>query len=255
MNQINRMIRHTNAWIDRHSAQILIGTGIGMGIGSTVLAVMATPKAMKKIDQRKKELETDQLTAAETVKACWKEYIPSGAAGLMSIFCLIGSNAVSEKRSAALAAAYSLSETARINYRDKVVEVIGEKKEREVREAVAKEQIERQPIRSSEVIITNRGNTLCYDLLSGRPFRSSVESIKRAENEINKRMLAEMYVSLNDFYELIGLSANELGDMVGWNTDQGLINVWFSSHLTEDNEPCLAISFEEGPIYRYDRLY
>ena len=254
MNRFDLMMRHAGAWIDRHSAQILIGVGIGTGVGSTVLAVAATPKAIEKIDKRKKELETDKLTLMETVKTCWKDYIPSGIAGAVSVICLIGSNAVSEKRSAALAAAYSLSETARINYRDKVVEVIGEKKEKEVRDAIAKEQIEKHPVQSSEIVLTSNGNTLCYDPLSGRYFRSSAEKIKRVENELNRRMLGEMYVSLNDFYDELGLSSIELGDVMGWNTDDGLIRVWFSSHLSSNDEPCLMMSFENGPNYDFKKL-
>lgn len=255
MNKLDIMMRHAGAWVNKHSAQILIGMGIGSGAACTVLAVRATPKAMKNIDKRKKELETDQLTLTETVKTCWKEYIPSGVAGAVSVFCLIGSSAVSEKRSAALAAAYSLSEATRINYRDKVIEVIGEKKEQEVRDAIARDEIKKHPVRDNEVIMTRGGNTLCYDSLSGRYFRSSVEKLKRAENEINRKMLDEMYISLNDFYDEIGLSHIELGDIVGWNTDKGLVNLWFSSQLTPDDEPCLMVSFQNGPDYNYDKLY
>ena len=255
MNKFDLMMRHMGGWVNKHSAQLLIGAGIGSGIGSTILAVMATPKALEQIENEKREKQTDKLTLMETAKVCWKCYIPSGIAGTVSVICLVGSNAVSEKRSAALAAAYSLSEAARINYRDKVVEVIGEKKEKEVRDAIAKDQVEKHPVQSSEIVVTNSGNTLCYDMLSGRYFRSSVEKLKRAENAINKKMLDEMYVSLNDFYEELGLSTIELGDSIGWNTDKGLINIWFTSQLTKDNEPCFAISFQEGPYYHYDQLY
>lgn len=254
MDKIDLMIKHAGAWISRHSSQILIGMGIGSGITTTVLAVRATPKAIEKIEERKREKETDQLTLMETVEACWKCYIPSAVTGSVSVICLIGSNTVSEKRNAALAAAYSLSEAARINYRDKVVEVIGEKKEKEVRDAIAKDQITRHPVRDNEVFLTRGGNTLCYDALSGRYFRSSVEKLKRAENELNRRMLSEMYISLNDFYDEIGLSHNEIGDDIGWNTDNGLIQMWFSSQLAPNDEPCLMVSFEVSPVYNFNKF-
>lgn len=255
MNKFDLMMRHAGAWVNKHSSQILIGMGIGSSFASTALAVTATPKAMKLIEERKRELNVDKLTPMETVKTCWKCYISSGVVGTVGVICLVSSNAVSEKRNAALAAAYSLSEATRLNYRDKVIEVIGEKKEQEVRDAIAKEEIKNHPIRDNEVIMTRGGNTLCYDSLSGRYFRSSVEKLKRAENEINRKMLDEMYVSLNDFYDEIGLTHIDLGDMVGWNTDKGLVNLWFSSQLTPDDEPCLLVSFQNGPDYNYDKLY
>ena len=42
-----------------------------------------------------------------------------------------------------------------------MVETIGEKKEQTVRDAVAKERLEKNPVENKEVIVTAKGDTLC----------------------------------------------------------------------------------------------
>ena len=181
----------------KHSPAILTAFGITGMIGTTVLAVKATPKALDLIENKKEELDKDKLTVVETMKATWKCYVPAAITCATSAACLIGASSVHTKRNAALATAYKLSESALIEYRDKVVETIGEKKEQSVRDAIAKDHVEKNPVTNNEVIITDKGYTLCYDELSGRYFYSDIEKIKKAANELNRQMLNDMYVSLN----------------------------------------------------------
>ena len=60
-----------------------------------------------------------------------------------------------------------------------------------------------------------------------------------------------MYASLNEFYDEIGLPPIEIGDKLGWNMDDGQIEVDFSSQLAADGTPCLVISFNVAPNYEY----
>ena len=163
--------------VSKRSPEILTGIGIAGMATTVVLAVRVTPKALKLIEDRKKELyPLDDngevvMPKTEVIKAAWKSYIPAAVTGVMSITCLIGASSVNARRNAALYSAYKLSETALTEYKDKVVETIGEKKEKAVRDAVAKDKIEKNPVTKKEVIITEKGNTLCYDTISGRYFR------------------------------------------------------------------------------------
>jgi hypothetical protein len=152
-----------------------------------------------------------------------------------------------------LAAAYTLSETARIDYKKKVAEVVGEKKEREVRDAIAKDKIERDPVESKEIILTEKGETRCYDSLSGRYFKSDIDILNKAVNELNRRMIDQSYMSLNDYYYEIGLPDIKIGDMLGWRVDQGLIGLDFSAQLSNDGVPCLVVDFEDAPKYDFDK--
>ncbi|MEG1523876.1 MAG: DUF6353 family protein [Clostridia bacterium] len=239
--------------IKKHSPEILTGLGIVGMVTSTVLAVKSTPSAMLKIVEKKDELDKDDLTIVETIKAAWKCYIPSAVTGAVSTACLIGASSVNLNRNAALATAYAISETALKEYQEKVLETIGEKKEQVVRDVLAKEKVERHPIEESEVIITDKGNTLCYDALSGRYFKSDIDKLKKAQNELNRQMIGDMYASLNDFYYEIGLSSTKIGGDVGWNVDEALIDLVFSSTLATDGTPCLVIDYRVPPKYGYQR--
>lgn len=251
---VSRMLNNVKTTLSKRSPEILTGIGIAGMFTTTVLAVTATPKAIKLIEEQKETLDVDKLTVMETVKTTWKCYIPAATTAVASSVCLIGANSVHSKRNAALATAYKLSETALTKYREKVIETIGENKERTVREKVAKDKIDNDPVSKTEVFITERGNTLCYDAVSGRYFKSDIERIKSAVNTLNKQMLTEMYVSLNEFYDELGLSPTNLGDKLGWKLDKGLIELDFSSQIADDGTPCIVVDYRVTPDYDYDKL-
>lgn len=251
--RLSDMAKSVRTTLSKHSPEILVGIGISGMVATTILAVRATPKALILIEEAKREKESDSLTPVETIQAAWKCYIPAAVTGMASIACIIGSNSVNAKRSAALATAYTLSENALREYKDKVVETIGEKKEKEVRNAIAKDKIEKNPVSSNEVILTKKGDTLCYDVLSGRYFKSDIEKLKRCMNEINRQILNDGSASLNDFYYEIGLDSIKIGDDLGWDTRQGLVDIEFSSQLASDGTPCLVLDFSIAPVYDYYR--
>lgn len=237
--------------LKKNSPVILTGFGIAGMVGTTILAVEATPKALKLIEQEKEEKGVEKLSPIETVKTTWKCYIPAVISGAASIACVIGANSIHLRRNAALVTACTLSETALREYKDKVIETIGEKKELEVRDAIAKDKVEKNPVKDNEIIITDRGNTLCYDAISGRYFYSDIEKIKKSVNELNRQMLSDGFVILNDLYYELGLTDNKIGSQLGWNVDRGLIDLRFSSQLTSKGEPCLVLDFSVPPIYSY----
>ena len=249
---LKRTIKSAERVLTKYSPGILTGIGIAGMIGATFMAVKATPKALYLIETKKEEAEVEELTPVETIKTCWKCYIPATLTTVLSAVCLIGASTVSAKRNAALATAYSISEAALREYQEKVVEVVGEKKEKAVRDAVAKNQIERDPVTKSEVvIIDSNSNTLCYEPLSGRYFKSTIDKIKKAEIKLDRQMIQEMYVSLNDFYWEIGLDETDLGDKMGWNLSKGYMDLSFSSQLADDGTPCAVIVYGIPPVYDY----
>lgn len=252
-----KIVKNVQMIVSKRSPEILTGIGIAGMITTTILAVKATPKALDLIAKKEDELDLnteERLTPIETVKVAWKPYIPAVATGIISVTCLIGASSVSAKRTAALAAAYQISETALTEYRDKVVETIGEKKERTIQEKVKKDRVDKNPVSKNEVIVTEKGNTLCYDIHSGRYFKSDIEKIKKAVNELNRQMLSDMYISLNQFYYELGLEGTKIGDELGWNVDDGMIDVDFSSHLADDGTPCIAIDYRIAPRYDYSKF-
>ena len=242
--------------VSKHSPEILTGLGIAGMITTTILAVKATPKALELIEDRKDELDiypTEKLSLVETVKATWKCYIPAAVTGVTSIACLIGASSVNYKRNAALTAAYNLSATALKEYKEKVVETVGEKKEKTIRDKVAEEQIKKEPVNQSAIIVSGNGNTRCFDTVTKRRFISDIETIRRIVNDLNARMInGEDYISLNEFYYEVGLDGTSIGDELGWNVCNGMIDVNFSAQLDSDNTPCIVIDYAVAPKRGYN---
>jgi hypothetical protein len=255
MNKPNfaKFIGDARVALDRHSPEILLGVGIAGMFTAIVLAVKATPKALKRIEEKKTDLHVDKLTAVDTVKATWKYYIPAAVTSITSTACLIGSNSVQARRTAAIATAYKISETALAEYKEKVVETIGEKKEKVLREEVAAEKATQQNATESKVYITGGGTTLCLDPISMRLFESDINAIKRAQNEINEKMLVSPfgYASLNEFYDELGLEATSQGDDMGWNVSTGKVKIDIGAGLTKDNRPCIVLDYRVAPRWDY----
>lgn len=257
--KVTNFFKSSRRFIGKHSPEILTGIGIAGMITSTVLAVKATPKALELIGDKKEELGyprdcEEHLTVVDTVKAAWTPYIPAALMSLASASCIIGASAVSAKRNAALATAYAISERTLVRYRDKVVETLGDKKEKEIRDKVAQDEVSKKNISNSQVIVTSNGNTLFMDGVSGRTFRSSMDRVNKVVNELNRRMNYENYISLDDFYSELGLESTDISSQIGWNLDDGLIQLDVSTCLADNDEPCIYLGYRVAPRYEYDKL-
>ena len=239
----------------KHQPEILTGIGIAGFITTTIMAVKATPKALDLMAEVKEDHECDTDRKAFCKDVLLKVapvYIPATLVGGLSAACLIGASSINFRRNAALATAYALSESALKDYQEKVVETMGPKKDRAVRDAIAKDKVEQNPSSSKEVIITGKGESLCLDMLSGRHFYSDIDKLKKAENELNYRMLRDGYISVNEFYAEIGLDGIALGYELGWRVDRGRLELDYSAQLDE-GVPCIVISYSIAPQYDYNK--
>lgn len=252
---IKALVKTGTEFAKKKAPEILTGIGIAGMITTTVLAVKATPKALMLIEERKLDLDTEKLPKLEIVKTVWPCYIPAVTTGIVSTGCLIGASSVNMRRNAALATAYALSETTLKDYKEKVVETLGEKKAIEIRDAIAQGKLDKNPVDENEIVQTPMGKTLCYEPLSGRYFRSDMESIRRAVNDLNAMLINDNYASLNDFYCMVGLGETKIGDQIGWQMySRGTVDVHYSSRIAANGEPCIVIDFIDAPGYEYNRI-
>ena len=258
LSKVAKNMQHT---LGKYSPQILTGIGVAGMITTVVLAVKATPKALELIEDKKEELDADKLTIVDTVKAAWKPYVPAAVTGALSTVCIIGGNAVGTRRTAALAAAYKISETALHEYKDAIVETVGEEKAKEVKEKIVQNKLDKNPVVEKQIIVTNKGTFLCYDSLSGRYFQSDIETIRKAQNDINDYLFSEDYASLNMFYDFLGLEHTRLGAELGWKIDSGTLQIEFDSTLASDKSqgiapgtPCLVLDYNVAPKYEFDKM-
>lgn len=238
-----------------HLPGILTAVGVTGMVTSIIFAVRATPKAMELIEEEKEEKQVEKLDPVSTVKVTWKCYIPTVATAALSTVCIIEGCHVNARRNAALAAAYTLSDSAFREYQQKVVETVGEKKEDKIRSDIAQEKANREIRNDIPVISTGKGQTKCYDTITGRVFDSDIEYLRRCENDLNNLMLKTgREISLNDWYEAIGLDpVYPLGEDIGWTLSpngQGLVEIEFNSILI-DGTPCLSVGYRVKPKHYY----
>lgn len=237
--------------VSEKSPEILVGIGLAGMLTSTVLAVKATPKALDILAEAEEYNEYGELTTVEKVKSTWKCYVPAALGYCASAACIVASATTNKKRNIVLAGAYKATESALIEYRNKVAEVVGEEKEKEIRESVIKDRGE-----TGKPIITCLGKDeyLCYDELSGRYFKSDIDRIKKVVNDMNYKLLNDNILSLNEFYYELGLKPVDAGYTQGWDISKGMIEVSFTSALSEDDVPCLVMDFDNRPQANFDKF-
>lgn len=238
----------------KRKPEIFILFGIAGMVGAAIWAVKETPKAEKRIEARKEELGVDELPKKELVKTVLPCYAPPVTLGILSTGCVIFADRIHVKRNAALMGAYALSEKTLKEYKDKVVEVIGEKKEKSIRDEIAKDRMEKDPV--TNVTETLPGTkTLCYDMVTERYFERDIETVKRAVELVNRRLRNEMYVSINEFYSEMDLKGSPTCEHLGWCVDKGYLDPLYSSKLASDGRPCLVINYDFYLLDEYGRLY
>lgn len=251
---LQKATKNVGLVLSKNSPTILTGLAVAGVFTTAAMAVRATPKAMILLEERRKLWsDNDQeLPIKLYLQTTYKCYIPAVLMGTATMACIISANSINLRRNAALASVFSITETALKEYQSKVVEIVGEKKAQTIKDELAKDKVVKNPVNQNNIIITGKGETLCYDALSGRYFKSDIEKIKRALNDVSRTMLSDMSMPLNEVYYALGLTDTKMGDILGWHVDDGLIEAEFSSQLTEDGIPCLVLGFSIDPRYIYN---
>ena len=243
--------------LKKHSPEILTGIGVASILGTAYTFTKGTIKAVRIVDAYKEENgipEDEKLPAKELVKLTWKCYIPGAITAGAGIASVVGAAKVHGKRTAIATAACKATELAFDEYKHKVVETIGEKKEQSIKDSIADDKMEKNPA-SSAVIITGGGDTLCYDVRNDRYFMSTYDKIKRAENNVNRTLNMGDYISLNEVYDELDLKHTQEGSTLGWRSIDLMpsgLEIEIGTHLTDDGRPCLAIEFSENPKIDFD---
>lgn len=253
MLHVKQLAKSVQKFTIDNSPSILTAVAVAGVVSSAVLAVKATPQALRNISEAESE-HTMPLTYMDKVKLTWTCYIPALSVGVLTIAAVVGANDINMRRNAALVSVFTVTESAFKEYRTKVGETIGENKERKLRDELAQERIDRNPMTGGTVIISGNGEVDCYDSLSGRYFKSDMESIRKAENDINHQVMHDGYATLNDFYHEIGIPDTEMGKIVGWNSDT-LFRLDYSACLSEDNKPCISVDYAVKPTADYYRFH
>lgn len=237
-------LNNAKEFIGANAGTILTALSCLGVLGTAACAAHDAVKAREIIEDPRSKRYSKRELAAKVVPC----YISTALMASATIACMIGHHQISAGKIAAYASAYTMATKAAAEYRDKVVEVIGEGKAKEIDDRIADERIRRNPPILDQNI-TGEGPILCYDYFVDRYFRSDAETIRRVVNDLNHELVTgtEMWVSLNDFYDRLGLDPAPIGENLGWVPDD-LIDVSFSSRLNDNNIPCLVMRFVSTPI-------
>jgi len=226
---------------------ILLGLGIGCMIMSTIEGILYAPDARDAVEEKKEELGVDKLPAGELIKTVAPYYGPSAVLTAVGTGCILASNnKVVDIASGEALMALAADRTAR-EYREKTKEIVGAKKEQQIRESLAADAVARNPKGNREVIITGKGNHLCMEKLTGKYFRSNVDELKGIKNILNDKLNNSDFVSVNEYCYALGIGPTKLGDERGWMRGQGLLEFKFTAVLCDDGEPCLVLDVEQKP--------
>lgn len=150
----------------------------------------------------------------------------------------------SAKQCAEAAAAHILANTAISEFKEATKEEVGDKKYEKIEERVVNNRLNDNPPDESQIIRTGTGNTLCYEYLTGRYFYGDINALKAGVNEVNTLYdRGESSVFLSDLYFEWNLPNNAIGSTYFWDVNTSRVKVDFSSHLSPNGTPCLAIKY------------
>lgn len=242
------MLRQTKLFFKRNGSTILTVLG-GIGVVATsVMAIKDTPKALRKIDEAKKE-KGDELTKLEVVKVAGPTYIPTVLLGVSTLTCVFGANALNKKHQAALIGAYGMLNESYKNFRNKVDEVYGEHTSESIDEEIVEDK-------------TKNELRLFYDTYSERFFETTLFKVQLAEYNVNRDLVMRDYVYLNEWYEYLDIPCVDEGWDVGWSTGfcfeaywQPWIDFAHSDGVTKDGREYISIGFFGEPTKDFEDYF
>ena len=286
--------------VQKHSPELLLGVGIVGVVVSTVMACKASTKAgavldaaaaeMEKIHEAEATISREEYTKRDQNKDSLvvmiqtgvdfaKLYGPSVLLGAVSIGCILGSHNIMRKRNVALVAAYKMVKTGFEEYRDRVIEDLGEEKDKEYRYGVKYEKLEESEVdpvtgkvkkvkKNVPVISTGKLSPYAREFCKETtPQWHAVPEynalfLKAQQNAANDFLKSRGHIFLNDVYDMLGFSRTSDGAVVGWvnegNGDQFVdFGLWdsyeaYSHNIDEEGRlnRTLILDFNvDGVIY------
>ena len=168
---MNKLLQHSKLFVKRNGSTILTCAGCAGVVLTSVMAVKATPKAIRLLEAAEKE-KGEKLTKLEAIKVVGPSYIPAIVIGVSTIACIFGANILNKRQQAALMSAYALLDNTYKDYQKKVEELYGDDANDQVKAEIAKDKYV-----DDEVTLTDDNKQLFYDEFSGRYFESTTHSI------------------------------------------------------------------------------
>ena len=235
------------------SPTILTFMGAGGVIATSVLTARATVKALDRIEREKWVRQDqrqcmDELSKGEITGLVWKCYVPAFLVGSATISCIFGANILNKKQQASMISLYTMLDQSYKQYVKAAKEVYGEDADTKIKAQVANDMYLSYNGMSvySPDLDTASEKVLFYDYQSSRYFESTVAGVINAEYHLNRMWALKGEMSINDFYEYLGIPKIEGWDNLGWAdefAESGFMWIDFDMSKTEieDGLECYVI--------------
>lgn len=233
---VTRRVARTVLQSKASSPTVLFGIGIVGVIGGAVLACRATLELEDVLTQVEKDrLDFQQSPSyanqkkqaalyARGVYKVAKLYAPSVAVGVVGIASLTGSHRTLTRRNVALTAAYAAVERGFADYRQRVLDDVGEEKESEYRFPTQMAELEDPETgKKIKARVLKPGAESIYARFfdeGNRNYQSApgynMMFLRSQQSYMNDMLHARGHVFLNDVYDAIGIDRTKAGCVVGW---------------------------------------
>lgn len=247
--KLTDLLKRAENLVRDNSSTILTSFGVSGALTTAYLAAKAGYQSVEIIEREKTRFRNGEIafstpdnlfTKRETVKLLWKLYIPTAVSGALTITCIVAGARLSNKKTAAAYSLLTISEKAYTEYREKVIEQLGERKEQAIRDEIAQDRVKETS--GQGIIIVGSGGVLCFESHTGRYFNSDMETLRKAQNTINAQLISQNEANLNDFYYLIQLPHTSYSSCAGWTSDR-MMELRFSTVMSEDGRPCISFDY------------
>ena len=237
------VFRGVAGWCKRNATKILSVTAIASEAVGFYCMHKEAPIVRDKLD----ELGEDAKWY-EKAKVALPVYLPAIFCFTVSSGSIVGALVSGEKKVAAISSLEAVSSAMLRKTEEKVVEMVGPEKAKEIHEKVAQEILDENPITmADDAELTGYGNILFYEPLNGRYFRSSLDAVKNANADFRGHVSRKCWGSLNDWYVHLGIRESETGDYFGWNIGHN-IDAWFDEGHSTTGELCWVIRHINKPV-------
>lgn len=249
-------MNNVKQFIIQNASSILTGIGVAGVITTTGLAIKATPKALSNVLDYEATQEYKPSTFVEKVKVSWRYYVPTVVSGGVTIGSIIYAKRLDAKKIAAFASIAAASSKTIKLLESKIVEEYSESKLKKVKEKMNADRINDNPP-SKRNTVTNKkrpqqdGDTLFYDVRSGRYFYSDIEYLRKKLNDVADLIrLQNEDICMNDIYYEIGLPGTEDGNILGVPSSSKTLTYSLTAHLSKDKNdeyegiPCIALEID-----------
>lgn len=235
---------------DTHGTKIMFYGGLACTGVATILAADGAIKANDVLAKKKAESE-EELTMKEQIKTVAPHYIPAFALWTVGAAAQIGGFKTEVTNGVSALAAYKMAEMAKEELEKSTKNVIGEKKVQKIREDIVQQHRVSHPVTQSKIVLTGNGDQLFYEPYSNQYFKSSIDSVRKAVDEINNYIYSspEDMATINNFYNALRIPNN-----LAWGDDfifssNNPLKLEFEYTGDDAGNPVAELWFVNSPMY------